>query len=385
MKNKANHILEGAFAMGEALPMPGLGYVIRELLGGGNWKSAYRASSSYRLADVALLYFHDESKRDIVAKDVTNLLRTVSKHRFSGYLAEFLGVQKGEDGRIFIVEELLDRPLHSIAPVHDILQFTRIARDLCRGLLCLHESKLIHRDLKLDNCGLSHQQLAKIFDLGSVTSDAGHVRGSVLTRAPELFILKNGSDEPQCDYATDVWALGATLFALRTGEYPFVYRREVDERNTINNEWKNGRISFDESQRRKERIDKGVADRILKGDAEEDLKKRVHASLRGRAEEILLSMLSFDRSRRRDIQTCEAAFSDLANELAGAGAVEKKPSPNKWDTIKNQLRAVERKEFVLTEKQIERIVAEYNRVKPEDSDKEIESTLKKIKEQLIEA
>ncbi|MDD1535907.1 hypothetical protein C7U89_21110 [Bradyrhizobium sp. WBOS4] len=74
--------------MGE-LPNPGLGYKVREYLGGGNWKSAYRATSPYSLADVALLFFHDDEKPDVVVKDVTSLIRTMSKHRYAGYLAKF--------------------------------------------------------------------------------------------------------------------------------------------------------------------------------------------------------------------------------------------------------------------------------------------------------
>lgn len=75
----------------------------------------------------------------------------------------------------------------------------------------------------------------------------------------------------------------------------------------------------------------------------------------------------------------------MANELAGAGSVEKRSSPAKWETIRSQLLAVERKEFVLTEKQIARIVADYNREKPKDENREIESTLRRIREQLVVA
>src|SRR3954471_9992593 len=110
--------------MGE-LPKPGLGYKVREYLGGGNWKSAYRATSPYSLADVALLFFHDDEQPDIVVKDVSSLLRTIPKHRYSDYLAKFYGFQQGQDGRFFIIEELLDRPLEAVAPLNDIVQFVR--------------------------------------------------------------------------------------------------------------------------------------------------------------------------------------------------------------------------------------------------------------------
>lgn len=358
------------------LPNPGLGYKVREYLGGGNWKSAYRATSPYSLADVALLFFHDDEKPDIVVKDVTSLLRTISSHRYADYLARFYGFQQGQDGRFFIIEELLDRPLEGVAPLNDLVQFVRIARDLSRALVCLHESKLVHRDLKLDNCGLDHQLRAKIFDLGSVTSDGGDVRGTVFTRAPELFASSRGVPV-QCDYVSDVWALGATLFALRTGDYPFVFQSEVQERALINKEVRSGKISEDDGRRRKEELNSIVLARILLPNAPMDLTERVHLSLRGRSEEILDSMLAFDREKRGNIQEIERAWSALAEELWSAG--ESKPV-DKWDRIKSHVMLAKRKELVLTRRQIDRIIAEYNSDHPFDEREELKVALQNLKE-----
>lgn len=169
--------------MAENFPNPGEGFTIREYLGGGHWKSAYRATTPFRLADVAVLFFHDNVDYDAVAKDVSSLIRAARGDPNSKYLAQFYSINTAPEGRIFIVEELLARPLDRIGPLNDLTQFVRIARDLTRGLVFLHKQKLVHRDLKLDNCGLDHQQQAKIFDLGSVTSEPGNVLGTVVTRA----------------------------------------------------------------------------------------------------------------------------------------------------------------------------------------------------------
>ncbi|MBK3663628.1 protein kinase [Bradyrhizobium diazoefficiens] len=359
--------------MGE-LPNPGLGYKVREYLGGGNWKSAYRATSPYSLADVALLFFHDDEKPDIVVKDVTSLIRTMSKHRYAGYLAKFYGFQQGQDGRFFIIEELLDRPLEGLAPLNDIVQFVRIARDLARGLVCLHDSKLVHRDLKLDNCGLDHQLRAKIFDLGSVTSDGGDVRGTVFTRAPELFSISSGA---QCDYQTDVWALGAALFALRTGDYPFVFSSEIRERKIISDQVRTKAIDEATGKLKKEALNKVVAGRILDQSAASELRARVHHSLRGRSEEILNSMLEFDRQKRISTKDAEAAWSKLAEELGSAGESHRS---DKWGQIRSHINLAERKELVLTRRQIDRIISEYNSESPLDEDNALRNALLHLKE-----
>lgn len=356
-------------------PNPGLGYKVREYLGGGNWKTAYRASSPYSLADVALLFFHDDNESDVIAKDVSSYLRATASHKYVDYLAKFFAFQRGQDGRFFMVEELLDRPLQSKAPLHDILQYVRIARDLCRGLMCLHDNKLVHRDLKLDNCGLDHQQRAKIFDLGSVTSERGKVKGTVFTRAPELFISGN---ETKYEFPADVWALGATLFALRSGAYPFVHESEVSERHKINEEIRSGKISRDKGQRLKEQLDKNVSDQILSDDAEAKLKSRVHAMLGGRPEQLLSLMLVFDPAQRQPIHFFENEWTKLAQELASTSATQSSANFDKWNKIKHHLELVERKELVLTRKQIELIISEFESEKIQNQ--EIEGFIKRIKE-----
>lgn len=359
-------------------PKPGLGYTIREFVGAGNWKTAYRASSSNELADVALLYPNDETAERFFAKDVYNILRSISDDAYAAYLAEFKGVLRGQDGKIFIVEEFLESPLEALAPVRDLVQFVRIVRDLSRGLLCLRRADLIHRDLKLDNCGLDRQQRAKIFDLGSVTSEAGEIRGSVLTRSPELF-----RERAQCDFSSDVWALGATIFALRSGEYPFVLGNEVEARKTISQRLKLGKISRTEAQSQKNELDKIVASRISKSDAWSSLQSRIHSMLRGAAEEVVLAMLEFDPKQRIDIEASEAKWSDLAKELSGktTGATPRH-GIDRWEMAKRQLDAARRQELLFTPGQIERLIAEFNRDESLHTDSTKCASIKKLLEEV---
>lgn len=348
-------------------PSPGHGYTIRELVGGGNWKTAYRASSTYNLGDVALLYLNDQKNQDAFARDVFNSLRGNSEHPYFTYLAEFKGLFTGEDGRMFLVEEFLARPLDIMAPVNDLVQFVRIARDLSRGLVFLHDSELIHRDLKLDNCGVDHLKRAKIFDLGSVTSEEGEIRGSVLTRSPELF-----SKGALCNYASDVWALGATLFALRCNAYPFVLDDELAARQRINDQIRKGKLELEAARKQKAELDARVEARIKRPDAWTELQERVHELLRGRSKEILLGMLEFDPKKRLDAKSSEEGWSSLAKELAAISPVAQRG--DKWEKIQHQLRAVERRELSITPKQVERIIADF----------EADTTLKGDKEKSAE-
>jgi serine/threonine protein kinase len=172
--------------MSQGIPQPGHGYTVRQYLGGGYWKKAFRAVSHLSMRDVAVLVYKDPSARDEMLKDMEIWLK-IKNQPGSEYLATFYEVfgGEGEDENIYFIEELLSRPLDRLTPLRSGERFLRIARDLCRGLQCLHSVGLVHRDLKLDNCGVDHSDRAKIFDLGSATSEPGSVAGTMLTRAPE--------------------------------------------------------------------------------------------------------------------------------------------------------------------------------------------------------
>jgi hypothetical protein len=98
-------------------------------------------------------------------------------------------------------------------------------------------------------------------------------------------------------------------------------------------------------------------------------------------------MLSFDRSARRRIQFYEEEWSKLAQELGGTETEDRSRmisgEADKWKNIKQHLNLVEKKELILTPKQIERIIFEYNKEKSQNEairDEEIEGALRRIKE-----
>jgi serine/threonine protein kinase len=365
-------------------PTPGHGYTIREKLGSGNWKTAYRATSMHSATDVAILYFHDEALQKAFTGEVLAQLRAARQHVFSDYIAEFKGLQHDEEGRWYIIEELLARPLDKLGVVNDIVRFVRIARDLCRGLNCLHDNRLVHRDIKLENCGLDHQERAKIFDLGLVTSDPQDIRGNIFTRSPELFADAGLLTKLRPKFSSDVWALGATLYALRFGEYPFVHRSEIDERDQINARVRDGTLDASEATKRKNSLRDVVAKRITRSNAYDGLTNRITNEIGGSAAEILISMLSFDEEARSSALVFADKWGGLARDLGGSVA-EVPTSPNKWFDIGKNLNSVLRKEMTITRKQIERLATEIRESKKKSSDsqkaeiKAIETLITKIK------
>lgn len=97
-----------------------------------------------------------------------------------------------------------------------------LVADVLEGLEAVHGAGLAHGDVKLDNILLDAEGRALVGDLGSArptkpaeegTLTAAPVLGSLATMAPE--VLRGARRSP----AGDVYACGATLYRLLTGEH----------------------------------------------------------------------------------------------------------------------------------------------------------------------
>ena len=272
--------------MSKAQPNPGKGYIVREQLGKGRWKEVYRAVVRGEWHDRALARFIKQPTYLELFEEIKLLLPDARQASLEN-VAQLYRVFKGEDGDIYLEEELLYRPLESLAPLKMVDEFFGIARDLCKGLASLHGAGRVHRDLKLDNCGIDHFRTAKIFDLGSVTSEGGTVKGTTLSRAPELFAAN-----ARCTKASDVWAMGAVLFALRTGgNYPFVAKEEAK-----------ARPQNDGAARK--RLDKMVRDRASDPKSDSELQEHIKEEFPNGSGKLMMAMLQFEAAMRPTADQC---------------------------------------------------------------------------------
>ena len=97
--------------------------------------------------------------------------------------------------------------------------------DCARGLQALFEARLLHRDLKPANIFITKDGIAKLGDLGLARSEDGDDRMTMtghLVGTPAFMSPEQASGDGVIDIRSDIYSLGATLFALVTGRQPFI-------------------------------------------------------------------------------------------------------------------------------------------------------------------
>ncbi len=101
-------------------------------------------------------------------------------------------------------------------------QTLRLAGQLAAGLDALHDAGLVHRDMKASNIVFDAERNGMLTDFGlargpayTVLTRPGQVVGTLEYLAPELFRGERATP------ASDVYALGCTVYECLTGRTPF--------------------------------------------------------------------------------------------------------------------------------------------------------------------
>jgi serine/threonine-protein kinase len=162
--------------------------------------------------------------------------RTVSRFVREGYAANLVGHAAvvgafdddvSEDGCPFLVLDLVQgEPLGELLTRRGPMAWSRVldvADQLLDALAAAHDKGVLHRDLKPENLVLTAEGTLRILDFGIARIDTndddvrltvrGFAMGTPGFMAPEQ---ARGMWE-QVDPRTDLWAVGATMFALLTG------------------------------------------------------------------------------------------------------------------------------------------------------------------------
>ena len=100
----------------------------------------------------------------------------------------------------------------------------QIVLEACRGLVAAHATHLIHRDIKPSNLLVSRSGEVKLSDFG-LAKVVSEEQASLTTQCSVIgtpqFMSPEQAKSEHLDERSDLYSLGATLYALLTGEPPF--------------------------------------------------------------------------------------------------------------------------------------------------------------------
>jgi DNA-directed RNA polymerase specialized sigma24 family protein len=208
-------------------------FLLRRLIGAGRIGKVYRAWQPGAGREVAVKYL-----RKTLLQDSRVVERFIGEARTVAGLShpQIVGTQglgRTRGGAYFIVMDLVHGPdLARLGEIRSIAvaEAMRWVSDACCAVEHAHERGVIHCDLKPANLLLDADGGIRVADFGLARSLAGHthcaaeVEGTAPFMAPEQVARCWGP----IDQRTDVYGLGAVLFALLTGRPPHRGRRLPD-------------------------------------------------------------------------------------------------------------------------------------------------------------
>jgi serine/threonine protein phosphatase PrpC len=201
------------------------GFVLKVLLSEGRYSRLFGALDEVEGGEVAL-------------KFPKPLVASVDSYRAAFVREAWVGARVNSPwlGRIIEQPPRRQTCLYTVMPLYqgELLE-SRIARrpaigleegrniaiKLARGVAALHRVGVVHRDIKPDNVILESEGSLKLIDFGVVRvlgledSRPEDIPGTPAYMAPEMFDGEPGNE------ATDIYALGVTIFRAFAGEYPY--------------------------------------------------------------------------------------------------------------------------------------------------------------------
>lgn len=203
-------------------------------LGRGGMGVVYEAEQENPRRHVALKVLRADLLMPAAERRFLNEAELLGRMNHPGIARIFeAGVFEGAQGNqpFFVMELVRGRPLIERANELELPPKERIELfvEICDAVQHAHESGVVHRDLKPGNILIDEGPRAKVLDFGvaratdvdmrrtTVQTEVGELIGTLPYMAPEQARGAPSEVGP----ATDVYALGVTLFELLTGRLPY--------------------------------------------------------------------------------------------------------------------------------------------------------------------
>jgi serine/threonine-protein kinase len=140
-------------------------------------------------------------------------------------VARVFDIGEGEGEKILTMELVDGEPLSALLAREGplpVAQVVAIASSICAGLAAAHAAGVIHRDLKPDNVLVERGGRVVITDFGIArAAAAGEALSSAAFVGTPAYMAPEQIEGAAIDARADLYALGAMLFELCTGQLPW--------------------------------------------------------------------------------------------------------------------------------------------------------------------
>lgn len=215
-------------------------YVLGPLIGRGGMGDVYRARDERLGRHVAIKLLpagpaSDPERRQRARREALALASLSHPN-----IAAIYGLEEGDGLTGLVLELVPGTTLKELLAGRGALppgEALAIARQIAAALDAAHLRGIVHRDLKPANVAITPDGLVKVLDFGLARIDARNVDGGddaavVTTEGAILGTAAYMSPEQArsqiADQRTDVWAFGAVLFEMLTGQRAFEGERIPD-------------------------------------------------------------------------------------------------------------------------------------------------------------
>ena len=227
-------------------------YSVTAKIGEGGMGEVYRARDTKLDRDVALKVlpqaFTDDPDRLARFEREAKVLASLN-HPNIGHI---YGLEEAEGTRALVLEliegpTLADRIAQGPIPIDEALP---IAKQIAEALEAAHEAGVIHRDLKPANIKVREDGTVKVLDFGLAKAFQPHANDPSLSQSPTIsltaaatqmgmvigtaaYMAPEQAKGKVVDKRADVWAFGAVLYEMLTGQRPFVGEDVSDTLATV--------------------------------------------------------------------------------------------------------------------------------------------------------
>jgi len=208
-------------------------FLLRRLIGAGRMGKVYQARQYSAGRDVAVkflrksLLLHPEVVRRFIGE-----ARTIVRMRHPNIVGT-QGLGRTPAGSYFIVMDLVVGVNLALTTAERVIaeqEAIHWTMEVCEALEHAHERGIVHCDLKPANILLDDRGRIRVTDFGLARSLAGETPGTAEVEGTAPFMAPEQASRSwgPIDHRTDVYGIGAVLFALLTGRPPFVGGRLPD-------------------------------------------------------------------------------------------------------------------------------------------------------------